>query len=320
MKENWQPSALINSLQSRAKIMQQIRDFFAARKVLEVETPLMGRATGTDSNIESISTSFQYFGEQAITCYLQTSPEFAMKRLLAAGSGDIYQICKSFRNGEVGQIHNPEFTMLEWYRVGFDHHQLMQEVEDLIKFILNCDDAEKFTYQEVFLKFLQIDPFTATIDELKNCVAQQNLQADLELTRDGWLNLLMSHFIEPKLGQKVPTFIYDFPASQAALALINKDNPLVADRFEVYAKGMELANGFNELLNADEQRKRFLNDLKYRTENNLALYPIDEYFLSALEAGLPNCAGVALGVDRLILLALEKLSIQEVVSFDFSRV
>lgn len=318
MKKNWQPSALINSLQTRAKIMQQIREFFAARNVLEVETPVMGRATGTDPNIESISTSFQYFGEQAITCYLQTSPEFAMKRLLAAGSGDIYQICKSFRNGEVGQIHNPEFTMLEWYRVGFDHHQLMQEVEDLIKYILNCSNAEKFTYQEIFLKFLQIDPFTVTIDELKNCVAQQNLQAELELTRDGWLNLLMSHFIEPKLDH--PTFIYDFPASQAALALINKDNPLVADRFEVYAKGMELANGFNELLNADEQRKRFLNDLKYREENNLTAYPIDEYFLSALDAGLPNCAGVALGVDRLIMLALNKSTIQEVVSFDFGKV
>lgn len=318
---NWQPSAEMITLRQRADVIKKIRHFFENRGVLEVDTPIMCKATGTDPHIESIPALFSNLGESHhLTCYLQTSPEFAMKRLLAAGSGPIYQINKAFRNGEVGKIHNPEFTMLEWYRPGFDHHALMDEVDELFKTILHCDAAERFTYRELFQHYLEIDPVYASIDDLRHCVEEQGLEADLALSHDGWLQLIMSHFIEPQLGYQTPTFIYDFPAAQASLARLNPDNPSVAERFEVYVNGMELANGFHELLDADEQRKRFLDNLHDRAAENLPTVPLDELFLSALKHGLPDCSGVALGIDRLIMLALKKSSIQEVLSFDFSRV
>lgn len=321
ISSDWQPSATITTLRERAAIINKIRAFFAERHVLEVETPIMGKATGTDPYIESIPALFSSFGDvKPVTCYLQTSPEFAMKRLLAAGSGPIYQMMKVFRNGEIGQYHNPEFTMLEWYRPQFDHHQLMAEVEALLIAILACESAEKLTYRELFQRYARFDPMTTSIAELQEYVEQQGLQADLVLNHDGWLQLIMTHFIEPQLGYNVPTFVYDFPASQASLARISSDNPLVAERFEVYVQGIELANGFHELLDADEQRQRFMKDLTRRQSENQMLPPMDELFLAALKQGLPPCAGVALGVDRLIMLALKKPSIQEVISFDFTRV
>lgn len=319
--KNWQPSASLEVLQARAEIIQHIRQFFAERGVLEVDTPQLCHSSGTDPNIESMPVSFKQFGEsEAATCYLQTSPEFPMKRLLASGIGDIYQICKTFRNGEVGRHHNPEFLMLEWYRVGFDHHALMNEVDALLTAILHSPKAQRLTYREAFQLYLQIDPFESSLEDLQLCVKAHDLHTSFELSRDGWLQLLMSHFIEPQLGQEAPCFIYDFPASQASLAQINPHNPLVAERFEVYIQGIELANGFHELQNAQEQRARFMQDLQYREAQNQPLIPLDEHFLQALEAGLPDCSGVALGVDRLIMLALKKSSIQEILSFDFSRV
>lgn len=305
----WQPSAPLKNLQARARIIKQIRDFFDARQVMEVETPLLCYTSVTDPHIHSI---------QAETHYLQTSPEYAMKRLLAAGSGAIYQITKAFRKDEVGRFHNPEFTMLEWYRPGFDHLQLMNEVDELLQLILKIPPADKKTYRDIFITHLALDPHTASVDELA-AVANKHFTMYEKITdRDTWLQLLMSHCIEPQLGKKQPCFIYDFPASQAALAKIQKTKPPVASRFEAYFKGVELANGFHELQDANEQRKRFAQNRTARKQLSLTDVPLDEFFLAALESGLPDCAGVALGIDRLLMLALQAEHIKEVISFDFA--
>lgn len=315
----WQPSASLTNLRLRAQILQKIRDFFAARKVLEVETPLLCHTSVTDPFIESIP-ALVHSQSKEIRYYLQTSPEYAMKRLLAAGSGAIYQITKAFRQDESGRLHNPEFTMLEWYRPGFNHHQLMDEMDDLLNFILKTSSAQRKTYAELFLDFLELDPHHTTINELKSCGKQHDLALGSEVDdRDTWLHLLMTHCIEPKLNPNQVYFIYDFPASQAALAKIQPGPPAVASRFEVYFQGIELANGFHELQDAKEQRERFEENLILRNELGLSTLPIDELFLAALEHGFPDCAGVALGIDRLVMLALGARSLAEVISFDFNR-
>lgn len=322
MQTTWQPSATISNLRQRAVIIQSIRDFFTAHGVLEVDTPLMCYTSVTDPFIQSIPALFQPHPNQPEQrYYLQTSPEFAMKRLLAAGSGSIYQICKAFRQGEIGQLHNPEFTMLEWYRIGFDHHQLMDDMNELLQLILKTPPAERLSYQSLFQQHLQIDPLATTIAELSAFAKKQGIEvASIIHDKDTWLNLLMTHCIEPRLGHSAPLFVYDFPASQAALARLSAKDPRTASRFEVYCKGMELANGFHELQNADEQRKRFENNLLERKQSGLPNLPIDEHFLAALQHGLPDCAGVALGIDRLIMLALSTQSIKTALSFDISRV
>lgn len=312
----WRPTADIATLKQRAEILQTIRAFFHARGVMEVETPLMCHTSVTDPFIESIPALYQsHPSEPARTYYLQTSPEYAMKRLLAAGSGSIYQICKAFRQGEVGRLHNPEFTMIEWYRLGFNQLQLMDEVDALLQLIIKTKPAERVTYRELFAKKFNVDVFKLTLVELQTLATslQINVQAEIE-DRDTWLNLIMTHVAEPELGSDKPCFIYNFPASQAALARMNADDPETAARFEVYYKGMELANGFHELQNADEQRKRFIDNNRKRTTLQLTPMPLDELFLSALQAGLPDCSGVALGIDRLIMLALNKETLQEVVA------
>jgi len=318
----WRPSASLENLIKRAQILQTIRDFFAKRKVLEVETPLLSAATITAPVLQSFST--RYTGPGSVdgkTLYLQTSPEFAMKRLLAAGMGPIYQICKAFRNDELGRRHNPEFTMLEWYRPGFDHHDLMTEMDELLNLILECGSAERLTYQEVFLRHAKIDPHHSTIEDLRRCAKTHGINiVDLELNdKDGWLDLLMSHVVEPQLGKTSPCFVYHYPASQAALAKISPGNPPLAERFEVYIQGMELANGFHELSDAKEQQRRFLAELQEREQLGLAGVPIDHNLIAALESGIPNCAGVALGIDRLVMLACKAASLQEVISFSIDR-
>lgn len=322
MTSSWEPSASIKHLHARAAILKSIRDFFAARDVLEVETPLMCHTSVTDPFITSIPALFQAHPTKTEQrYYLQTSPEYAMKRLLAADSGSIYQITKAFRQGEISRLHNPEFTMLEWYRVGFNHHQLMDEMDELLQLILKTPHATRTTYQSLFQTHLSIDPLSATVEDLATCAAQQHIDvaADIQDT-DTWLDILMTHCIEPQLGQTAPVFVYDFPASQAALARLSEHDPRVASRFEVYFHGMELANGFHELQNASEQRKRFENNLQERKKLGLVELPIDEHFLAALQYGLPDCAGVALGIDRLVMLALQRPRIQEILSFDFSNV
>jgi lysyl-tRNA synthetase class 2 len=318
---NWQPTASFVNLKLRAEILAKIRAFFAERNVLEVETPLLSQATVTDINLQSFATN--YFpnpeNNNPQTFYLQTSPEFAMKRLIAAGSGSIFQIAKAFRNhGESGRLHNPEFSLLEWYRIGFDHLQLMNEVDQLLQFILQTKAAEKLTYADIFWRYIDINPHTASASELKKCALHLGLS---ELNHfdfsdaDSWLQLLMTHYIEPQLGRDQPTFIYDFPMTQAALAKIRNDNPPVAERFEIYVNGVELANGFHELTDGKEQLARFEKDLAQRENLNYRPVPIDHFFLDALHHGLPDCAGVALGIDRLIMLAAKTQNISDVLSF-----
>jgi lysyl-tRNA synthetase class 2 len=318
MTHTWRPSASLQNLRMRADILQKIRAFFAARQVLEVETPLLCHTSVTDPYIHSIPAQVETPAKNIY--YLQTSPEYAMKRLLAAGSGAIYQISKAFRQDEVGRWHNPEFTMLEWYRPGFTHHDLMDEMDELLQIVLNTPAADRKTYAELCQNFLQLNPHRASLTELANCAAQQQLsiQADIH-DRDTWLQLLMSECIEPHIAADRPCFIYDFPASQAALARVQPGDPAVALRFEVYFRGLELANGFYELQDANEQRKRFEKNLAQRQQLGAATLPIDELLLAALVHGLPDCAGVALGIDRLVMLVTQSASIAEVLSFDFSR-
>jgi len=317
-KSSWSPSATVEILQTRAKLMAGIRDFFSKRQVLEVETPLLSHGTITDPHIQAIPALF--IGAEKKTVFLQTSPEYAMKRLLAADVGAIYQICKAFRQGEIGKLHNPEFTLLEWYRPGFDHHDLMDEMSDLLQCILQTKPIVRLSYHEIFETYLKINPHTASFVELAICAEKNQVDMVSDLSdRNAWLNLLLSHCIEPHLGQENPVFVYDFPASQAALAKIRPENPPVASRFELYFKGVELANGFHELLDAKEQRKRFEADLLFRKQQGLGASSIDERFLAALEKGLPDCAGVALGIDRLMMLALGCPSIKEAMSFHFEH-
>jgi lysyl-tRNA synthetase class 2 len=310
---SWYPTASFTSLKQRNQILATIRAFFAARNVWEVDTPLLCHSTATDPHIGSLSVSVNHK-----TCYLQTSPEFAMKRLLAAGSGSIYQICKAFRAEEQGRLHNTEFTMLEWYRIGFDHHQLMDEMDALLQAALKTESAERITYRDVFKKYLDFDPLLADIAEFEKYARQQgftNIQNPHSDDIDFWRHLLMSHCIEPQLGKTRPVFIFDFPTSQAALAKIRHDNPPVAERFEVYFQGIELANGYHELTDAIEQEKRFKADNQRRKAMQLPLIPADEHLLAALQKGFPECAGVALGIDRLVMLAIDAKIIGEVISF-----
>lgn len=299
---------MLKRLQLRAQLNKSIRDFFAARNVMEVETPLLSQFGVTDLHVHNIPSQQRF---------LQTSPEYAMKRLLVEGSGDIFQICKAFRQSEVGKRHNPEFTMLEWYRLGFTHIELMREVDALLQAVLNTAPADKITYQNLFLQYLNLDPLTADPIELKTALNKNNIvveNLDLISTRDAILDLLMTHCIEPHLGLEKPIFIYDYPATQAALAKIRGN---VAERFEAYYQGYELANGFHELTDAAEQLKRFENDNKKRTEAGLNTMAIDNNLITALEQGLPECAGVAMGLDRLLMIKMRTDKIRDVLSFDW---
>lgn len=318
----WQPTAPIANLLKRAKIVNEIRHFFADRGVLEVETPTMSQATVTDVHLRAFETQFTGPGAaQGITLYLMTSPEYHMKRLLAAGSGPIYQMGRSYRNEEAGRYHNPEFTMLEWYRPHYDMYRLINEVDDLLQQTLECESAESLSYQQAFLRYLDIDPLTAEKDKLREVAAKLDVSniADTEEDRDTILQLLFMVGVEPHIGLEKPTFIYHFPASQASLAEISSEDHRVAERFEVYYKGVELANGFRELTDAAEQRQRFERDNRKRTSMGLPEQPIDENLLAALEHGFPECAGVALGIDRLIMLALGAERISDVIAFPVDR-
>ncbi|MFH0230208.1 elongation factor P--(R)-beta-lysine ligase [Vibrio diabolicus] len=320
MQTNWQPTASIDQLRQRATLIASIRQFFADRQVMEVDTPAMSHATVTDIHLHTFQTEFVGPGyADGSKLFFMTSPEFHMKRLLAAGSGCIYQINKAFRNEENGRYHNPEFTMLEWYRVGFDHHKLMDEMDDLLQLVLKCGAAQRMTYQQAFIDVLGVSPLEGSMTELKAAASKLGLSdiAEPEEDRDTLLQLLFSVGVEHKIGQDVPAFVYDFPASQAALAKINPQDHRVADRFEVYFKGIELANGFHELDNPKEQLARFEQDNAKRLDMGLKPQPIDYHLISALEAGLPDCAGVALGIDRLIMLALGCDHIDQVTAFPF---
>jgi lysyl-tRNA synthetase class 2 len=318
--DTWRPTASWQTLRRRAALLACLRAFFAERDVLEVETPLLQAATVTDLHLESLSSRISGAdGHRRL--YLQTSPEFAMKRLLAAASGPIYQIAKAFRDDQPGRFHNPEFTILEWYRPGWNHYALLDEIDQLLVATLGSEPAERVTYGELFARHLGVDAHRDSAQRLQGAAREAGIDAvglD-DADRDTWLHLLLSHAVEPHLGRGRPTFVLDFPASQAALARLRAGDPPVAERFEVYVEGIELANGFHELKDAAEQRRRFDSDLAARRQRGLPEVPIDERLLAALEAGFPDCAGVALGVDRLVMLATGVESLAEVVAFPIDR-
>ena len=300
---SWRPTAALSALQRRAAMLAAAREFFARRGVLEVETPVLSSAAVSDPQIESLATRVAGMGAPA---YLCTSPEYAMKRLLAAGLGDIYQICKVFRDGERGRWHNPEFTLIEWYRLGFDDAALMTEDEALIGCLLaphRLEPAERLSYSAALQRHAGVDAHGASDSDLSESARRHGIVCDAELDRDAKLDLLMGLVVGPRLGLERPCFICDYPASQAALARL-KPGLRVAARFELYLNGVELANGFHELVNAGEQRARFTRELSVRRARGQVEPPLDEHLLAALAAGMPDCAGVALGFDRLVAVAL----------------
>ncbi|MBA2653699.1 MAG: elongation factor P--(R)-beta-lysine ligase [Gammaproteobacteria bacterium] len=317
----WHPTAPLNHLQLRAKVLKNIRSFFEAREVLEVETPLICHSTVTDPHLASFHTLLEFEGlNEAKKLYLQTSPEFAMKRLLAAGYGSIYQICKAFRNGEVSKKHNPEFTILEWYRVGFTHIQLMDEMDQLLTLVLSTEKADRISYHNLFQTNFAINPHTCSITDLKKLAANNGLSFQSnEQNKDLWLDLIMTHLVEPTLGLTRPIFIYDYPASQAALAKTRRESDFhVGERFEVYFKGLELANGYHELGDSKEQLKRLNLDNELRAHRNLPVIPIDDRLLEALHS-FPECAGVAMGFDRLLCLAANTTDLSDMIAFPIAR-
>jgi lysyl-tRNA synthetase class 2 len=318
---DWRPGADIDALRLRARLYATIRAFFAERDVLEVETPVLSVAGNTDPNIASFSLHFSGRTDGAPrTRWLRTSPEFALKRLLAAGVGDCYELGRVFRDGEAGGRHNPEFTMLEWYRVGWDHRRLIDETVALVQVALALvgrpATATTMTFRDLYRERLGVDPFT-------DDAALGPLDIDPHgLDRDDWLDLLMTHRLQPGFDRDAILVVHDYPASQCALAKLRAgqgDAPAVAERFELYLGPLELANGYHELTDAAEQRARFVRDDARRASRGDARPPADERLLAALATGLPDCAGVALGVDRLLMAMLGSGRIADVLAFDFGR-
>ena len=327
VKEQWQPSASFENLRQRGEILRGIRDYFHKEHVLEVETPMLSRHATVDPHIDSFQARFSPLGTNTREIlFLHTSPEFPMKRLLSAGSGDIYYLGRVFRNGEAGGRHNPEFTMLEWYRLGIDHHQLMNDVTGVIGAVGPFEEAGRFTYKELFEKELGVDPHEATDVELM-ALTQKHVDAGLsDLARNDYLDLLFSACIELNLGEASEgslkgVYVYDYPASMSALARlrINEQGQKVAARFELFIGGFEVANGYHELEDGDEQQARFENAQKEREQLGLPVYPYDQNLVDALKANFPDCAGVAMGIDRLHMLIAGTRDIKDVIPFDFSR-
>ena len=324
----WRPGVELSLLKLRARLLGEIRVFFAARGVLEVETPVLARSAATDPNLASLTTTYAGCVEgRGRALYLRTSPEHEMKRLVAAGSGPIFQICRCFRDGELGPRHNPEFMLVEWYRPGFALVEMMAEVAELVSTALFRGGAARpaayLSYRRAFLERLGVDPLVAGPDALRRCADQHGVPMPEGMPddrADPWLDLLLTHCIEPELGRAVPTFLYQYPISQAALARVSAEDSRVAERFELYVDGVELANGFDELTDSGEQRRRFQAENAERGRLGLEQMPVDEHLLAALADGLPQCAGVALGFDRLVMLAAGVSDIDESMAFAFERV
>lgn len=316
---NYQPTCSIEALKARAAMYQKIRQFFAEREVLEVETPVLSQAGVTDVHLASVQVQRHIHGKLN-TQYLQTSPEFPMKRLLASGSGPIYQICKVFRDDEHGRKHNSEFTMLEWYRPGLDLKALMHETADLLATCLAHRFGEirpvVLSYKHAFQDRLEINPLQATLKQLKDTANRVGLNLDLGDDRLGYMDLLFSHFVEPSLGFDAPVFLTDFPPEMASLAKVKQDEEgeLVAARFEVYIEGLELANAYDELLDAEILASRFEGDNAERAQQGLPMIPTDQYLLAALPH-MPECSGIALGIDRLLMVVMNQVKIDQVIAF-----
>jgi elongation factor P--(R)-beta-lysine ligase len=345
----WRPTATREMLAQRAALLARTRRFFADRAVLEVDTPVVVNAPVTDVHIHSAQVRFAEADSAppsgaARPYFLHTSPEYAMKRLLAAGSGDIFQICHVVRGFERGRLHNAEFTLIEWYRIGFSLVDLMTEVDALVRALLGANSfgrvSEHLTYRDAFLRELHLDPFTASIHELEQAAKPLGFKGSAGTVgaaapkddasapstvdrgtpdRDELLELLMGALVGPRLGANALTFVHGYPATQAALARLDPTDPRAALRFELYCEGIELANGFHELACATEQRSRFEHDLDERQRAGLPVFAQDEYLLAALESGLPECSGVALGFDRTVMLATGAQSIDDVIPFPTDR-
>jgi elongation factor P--(R)-beta-lysine ligase len=322
---NWRPTASRETLQLRAALLAQARGFFAARGVLEVDTPIVVNAPVTDVHIHSARVTLAAADPRLATrqpYFLHTSPEYAMKRLLAAGAGDIYQICHVVRALERGRLHNAEFTLIEWYRLGFSLDALMSEVAALVRELLGpagaARESSRVSYREAFVRELALDPFTAPLEELARSAHRAGFE-DATAGRDELLEVLMGTVVGPRLGRDGLTFVHGYPATQAALAQLDPDDPRAAQRFELYCDGIELANGFHELACAREQRDRFERDLEERRRLGLPAAVLDERLLAALETGMPDCSGVALGFDRTLMLAAGAGHIDAVLPFPIER-
>lgn len=353
------PSASIETLKRRSELLAAVRKCFADHGYWEVETPLLSRGTIVDAWLEPFTTR-ETADEGAAELFLQTSPEFGMKRLLAAGATAIYQITRAFRRGEAGRLHNPEFTMLEWYRTGASYREQMDFTETLVQAVFAraggppsgrcpadasgkdadaaalCDASsmnarsrptirtpfDRLAYDEAFARYAGSPVLKLRADELADLAKRRGVSPPASLRsddRDGWLNLLLAELVEPHLGCERPVFLYDYPASQASLATVREADPPVAERFELYAAGVELCNGYQELTDAAEFMRRMQRQLEIRAREGLRPLPIDDRLVDAMQGGLPACAGVALGFDRLVMLALGKRSFAEVAAFPFER-
>jgi elongation factor P--(R)-beta-lysine ligase len=315
----WQPSCSIELLHKRARMLQRIRVFFAERNVLEVETPLLSHACGTEPQLDFFTTTLDFAKPEKL--FLQTSPEFAMKRLLATGSDSIYQICKAFRNKEVGRFHNPEFTMLEWYRVGFDLNDLMNEVEMLFAELSDgkFSAPKRLSYAQIFEQQTGLNALKFSFETYSEFAIQHEIPEAITFCGKNhtlWLDYLFSFFVQPHLGKNGLCLVYGYPACQSGLARLNVENSLVADRFEVFLNGVELGNGFYELSDFEEQNRRFDTEIETRKTEHLAEIVKDERLIAALKSGFPDCAGIAIGLDRLLMILTETKTISGVLSFD----
>lgn len=322
--EGWRPTASVQALRLRAALNARVREFFAARDVLEVETPMLSAAGNSDPNLRSFQTCYSGPTSGGLASrWLRTSPEYALKRLLAGGLGDCYELGRVFRDGEAGRRHNPEFTLLEWYRLGWNHSSLMGEVADLVDSALHLVGRsariERVSYRELYRASFGFDAFTAPVEHLRVPLSDVAIDA-AGLTRDDWLDLLMTHRLQPMFEADRLLFVYDYPATQCALARVRGHGAdAVAERFEAYLGKQELANGYHELADAQEQRARFERDLEVRRRRGADTPALDENLLAALAGGLPDCAGVALGIERLLMAMTDSADIADVLAFPFAR-
>ncbi len=310
---DWQTSRQVSALKARAQLNQRVRAFFAERGVLEVETPALSQGGNTDPYIDSFSVETPTGSR-----YLHTSPEYPMKRLLVAGSGDIYQICKVWRQDEAGSRHNPEFTLLEYYRVGFSYQRLMQEVALLLHHLIPRLEkpAQFLTYHDCFLERLGINPHIASVEQLENCAFEQGLAVSGTFSQQEWLDLLFTHVIEAGFATDCLTFVYHYPAEQSALACVTThDGHQVAERFEIYLGAMELGNGYQELVDGEANAEKLSSDAQLRIATGLKPVPTDQYFIRAMRQGMPRASGVAIGLDRVLLCACGKKTLNQIISF-----
>ncbi|MGR9086012.1 MAG: EF-P lysine aminoacylase EpmA [Gammaproteobacteria bacterium] len=325
MTAEWHPACSLEHMRFRAHLLRTIRDYFFEHAVLEVETPLLGSAIGTDPQLAFFSTEFLWPPKRH-TLFLQTSPEFAMKRLLASNSGSIYQICKAFRNSEVGRYHNPEFTLLEWYRVGFDLPRVMEDCENLILRLFeghrDLGGTVKISYQEAFRQYTGLNALEFSHADYCAYAKENHIPEAAKICgreHSTWLDFLFSSRVQPHLGENALCMVYGYPACHSSLARTNADDPRIADRVELFIDGIELGNGFYELTDPAEQSRRFAEELTIRKQRRLPIVPIDTRLIAALESGLPECSGMAIGLDRLQMVLCRLNSIDDVLGFPVHR-